>query len=71
MIEKSLLSPIKSVIFSSISNKLSLDTTTISLVLLLSDFSSLHVDLFCLGIRPFGCYSCQQTFERQKTLVKF
>ena len=71
MIEKSLLSLIKSVIFSSISNKLSLDTTIISLVLLLSDFYSLHVDLLCLGIRPFGCYPCQQTFERQKTFVKF
>ena len=57
--------------FSSISNNLSLDTTTISLVLLPSDFSLLNIDLLCLGIRPFGCDSCQQTFEQKKTLVKF
>ena len=44
MIEKSLLSD-KICNFSSISNKLSLDTTTISQVLLLCDFSLLNIDL--------------------------
>ena len=52
MIEKGYLLADKILIFSSISNNLSLDTTTISLVLLLSDFSLLDIDLLCLGIRP-------------------
>ena len=45
MIEKVYLLSDKICNFSSVSNKLSLDTTTISLVLLLCDFSSLNIDL--------------------------
>ena len=45
MIEKVYLLSDKICNFSSVSNKLSLDSTTISLVLLLCDFSSLNIDL--------------------------
>ena len=49
MIEKGYLLADKIRNFSSISNNLSLDTTTIYLP---SDFSLLNIDLLCLGIRP-------------------
>ena len=53
MIEKRLPSlAVKIRNVSSISNKFSPDTATISLVLLLSDFSLLNIDLLSLGIRP-------------------
>ena len=53
MIEKRLPSlAVKIRNVSSISNKLSPDTATISLVLLLSDFFLLNIDLLCLGVRP-------------------
>ena len=54
--------------FSSISNKLSLDTTTISLVLLLSDFSLLNIDLLCLGIRPRWLRFMSTNFWKKKKL---
>ena len=54
--------------FSSISNKLSLDTTTISLVLLLSDFSLLNIDLLCLGIRPRWLRFMSTNFWTKKKL---
>ena len=54
--------------FSSISNKLSLDTTTISLVLLLSDFSLLNIDLLCLGIRPCWLRFMSTNFWTKKNL---
>ena len=58
--------------FSSISNKLSLDTTTISLVLLLSDFSLLNIDLLCLGIRPRWLRFMSTNFwTKKKFLLNF
>ena len=54
--------------FSSISNKLSLDTTTISLVLLLSDSSLLNIDLLCLGIRPRWLRFMSTNFWTKKKL---
>ena len=54
--------------FSSISNNLSLDTTTISLVLLPSDFSLLNIDLLCLGIRPLWLWFMSTNFWAEKKL---
>ena len=54
--------------FSSISNNLSLDTTTISLVLLPFDFSLLNIDLLCLGIRPLWLWFMSTNFWTKKKL---
>ena len=54
-----------------IRNKLSPDTATISLVLLLSDFSLLNIDLLCLGVRPCWLQFMWTNFWTKTTLVKF
>ena len=52
MIEKNFLYPEEIHNYSCISNKLSFDVTTVSLVLTLSYFSLLDIDLVCLGNWP-------------------
>ena len=65
MIEKGYLLADKIRNFSSISNNLSLDTTTIYLP---SDFSLLNIDLLCLGIRPLWLWFMSTNFWTKKKL---